>query len=219
MYINLRRIIMLPKTVQNDESHLVPDSAAPPSLTSKNCTKDSKVPCSKFKSLANRARELARWEKTKLLPASESSVYENLDEQSTMLKWPSNTTKKPQLRKKSCSTPVTKLLLSENEHIILSGQLVNDDFINVAQDLIKRRYPTVDGFQDVILSHILSYNIMKGDFVQLVHNGYSYWVVVSTLGCEFGNLDIFDSRTPRLTYALESLIAATLNSKADIIVR
>uniref|UniRef100_A0A1X7U2H9 Uncharacterized protein n=1 Tax=Amphimedon queenslandica TaxID=400682 RepID=A0A1X7U2H9_AMPQE len=44
-------------------------------------------------------------------------VYENLDEQSTVLKWPSNTTKKPQL------------LLSENEHIIFSRQWVIDDFI------------------------------------------------------------------------------------------
>lgn len=66
--------------------------------------------------------------------------------------------KKPQLRKKFRSTPLTKLLSSEYEHIILSGQWLNDDIIIVAQE---RRYPTVNGFQNVALGHTLSYNIRK----------------------------------------------------------
>lgn len=55
--------------------------------------------------------------------------------------------------------------------------------------------------------------------MQILHNGYNHWVVVSTLGCDFGNVDIFDSLTPHMTDALESQIAAMLNSKAVIIVR
>ena len=65
-----------------------------------------------------------------------------------------------------------------------------DKLINAALQLIQAQHLCVNGLQDI---QTLAFNIMQGEFIQVLHNGAGHWVFVSTIGCSPGQVDIFDS--------------------------
>ena len=108
----------------------------------------------------------------------------------------------------------TPSLSVEEERLLLSGSCLNDLLVNAAQHPLQAAHPHVKGLQDVFLGRILAFDIIRGDFVQIL----AYWcctqgmhcIHVSTIGCGDVEVDVFDSMGPGLTRTLERQIASIL---------
>ena len=59
----------------------------------------------------------------------------------------------------------------EDKKDLLSGGWLSDTVIVAAQNLIKAKYPSVRGLQDVTLGQSLAFNVIHEEFVQILHTG------------------------------------------------
>ena len=64
--------------------------------------------------------------------------------------------------------------------------------INAAQTLLKLHFPTT-GLQCTTLGMNPSFDVIKGSFVQILHNGANHWVTVSTLDAQPSHINVYDS--------------------------
>ena len=71
-----------------------------------------------------------------------------------------------------------------DEHILTSGDWLNDKLVNEAQNLILQAHPHICGFQNTNLGLTLAFNIMTSEFVQVLHTGCGHWVGISTIACK-----------------------------------
>ena len=108
-------------------------------------------------------------------------------------------------------------LTTDDEKVLLNGGWLSDLLINAGQRLIQRTYPHVCGLQDIALGHTLAFDVMHGEFVQVLHTGKGHWVTISTIGCQAAEVDVFDSMCPALTGILQRQIAALLCTQHDVI--
>ena len=76
-----------------------------------------------------------------------------------------------------------------------STQWINDNIINVAQTMIKRNVPSINGFQHTQLGKKLQFKIIdsKSPFIQILHVSGNHWVVVSNINCSKDVINIYDS--------------------------
>ena len=67
------------------------------------------------------------------------------------------------------------------------------DIIQQAQVLLQLENPAIDGFQRPTLGPVRNFNIVSGEFVQILHTGNSHWVCISSIGCMPGHVNLYDS--------------------------
>ena len=67
----------------------------------------------------------------------------------------------------------------EDERVLLENEWLTDRLINAGQDLIKSCYSQVRGLQNVSLGKTLAFEVMKGEFIQILHTGRDHWVTIS----------------------------------------
>ena len=60
------------------------------------------------------------------------------------------------------------------------------------QVLIQKRYPTMPGLQDLILGQTLSFEVIREEFVQILHSGGNHWITISTISCPPATVIIYD---------------------------
>ena len=70
---------------------------------------------------------------------------------------------------------------------------LSDSIINAAQALLKTANPSMCGLQNVNLGQSNSYDVQRGEFVQIIHNGKDHWQVISTVGIKHPSVNVFDS--------------------------
>ena len=97
--------------------------------------------------------------------------------------------------------------------MLLNGGWLNDKIIEAGQKLIKEAFPAIAGLQQVNLGQTLAFDVVKEEFVQVLHTGFGHWLTISTIGCKEGSVDVFDSMAPALNSQLELQIAAILHSQ------
>ena len=61
---------------------------------------------------------------------------------------------------------------------------LNDNIIHAAQVLLKSQAPMVGGLQEPGKGHVCSFDIERGEFVQILHDGHGHWLMVSTVGAK-----------------------------------
>ena len=72
-------------------------------------------------------------------------------------------------------------------------QWLNDKIINAAQRLLKKQYG-VPGLQDTVLGHTCAFDVVGGlEFVQVLHSNGNHWLTVSTVGCSYSTVKVYDS--------------------------
>ena len=74
-----------------------------------------------------------------------------------------------------------KLVFSEQEkESILSQQMLTDESINLAQNLLSQQFPDVDGLMDTVLGKINGFDIVKTSrrFSQILHTGAMHWICI-----------------------------------------
>ena len=101
--------------------------------------------------------------------------------------------------------------------MLLTGGSLSDVLVNAAQRLIQAAHSHVAGLQDVSLGLTLAFDVIQGEFVQVLHTGAGHWVTISTIGCGPAEVDVFDSLCPFLNGALERQIAELLCTEQDVI--
>ena len=73
-----------------------------------------------------------------------------------------------------------------------NGWLENT-IIQYAQALLRTVNPALQEFQRTSLEAYLNFDKVDGDFVQILHTGGNHWVCVSSIGCEKGFVNLYDS--------------------------
>ncbi len=67
------------------------------------------------------------------------------------------------------------------------------DIIQEAQVLLQKVHPGIAGFQRPTLGPVRNFEIVTSEFIQILHVGNSHWVCVSSIGCDPGDVKLFDS--------------------------
>lgn len=90
---------------------------------------------------------------------------------------------------------IKELQLNEDDRqCILPNQWLNDKIINVAQKLLKRSHPEVNGLQKTYLGETLTYTIERGKFVQILHINGNHWITISNVFSQRNEIiSVYDS--------------------------
>ena len=65
--------------------------------------------------------------------------------------------------------------------------------IHQAQVYLQQLNTGIRGLQRPVLGPVRSFDIMRGDFVQILHTGDKHWVCISSIGCLSGEVNLYDS--------------------------
>ena len=65
--------------------------------------------------------------------------------------------------------------------------------IHQAQICLKQLNPNIEGLQRPTLGPIRNFDVVGGEFIQILHSGGNHWVCVSSIGCSKGYVNLYDS--------------------------
>ena len=86
-----------------------------------------------------------------------------------------------------------KLDESDYQTIISPTSWLTGDIIHQAQVLLQKENSAIEGFQRPTLGPARNFNVVSGEFVQILHTGSNHWVCISSIGCLPGHVNLFDS--------------------------
>ena len=98
-----------------------------------------------------------------------------------------------------------KILESENDWL-------DDKLINASQNLLKKQYPQIGGFQNTLFGQNLSFKVERGTFVQIIHSR-NHWVCITNTGCNKGEMEVIDSMFDTLPQKAVNQVAAFVHSE------
>lgn len=84
-------------------------------------------------------------------------------------------------------------LTQEDKQVVSKGKWLTDSVITAAQKLMKRKYPHIGGLQNTVLAETLSFDVQRGQFVQVLNVSRSHWITVSNIGCKPAAIAVYDS--------------------------
>ncbi|XP_065648764.1 uncharacterized protein LOC136078033 isoform X2 [Hydra vulgaris] len=89
----------------------------------------------------------------------------------------------------------SKISLCQNDLSDISNNgWLSDNVINMFQNMMKIQFKDINGLQDTILGQTLAFNTYNNiPFVQVLHDGHSHWVAISTYRCKPGEVFLMDS--------------------------
>ena len=88
--------------------------------------------------------------------------------------------------------------------ILQSSRWVDDLIITASQNLLRRQ---VGSLQPPVLATQLAMEPQGGEFMQIVNIGTNHWITLSTVGCQPGHINVYDSLHMCLSTAVKELIA------------
>ena len=113
---------------------------------------------------------------------------------------------------------IGKINLSEKHKEILISETgwLDDSIVIAAQYMLQMHY-SIPGLQNTLLGYSLTYEIMRKEFIQILHNGDNHWVTVSTVGLESSHISLYDSLHSPLSNFTKDQICALLNTDKPFI--
>ena len=86
-------------------------------------------------------------------------------------------------------------MLGNSDYNIISdpAEWLTGDIIKSAQVLIKQVNPLIEGLQRPTLGRVRRFDVVAGEFIQILHTGSDHWVCVSSIGCQPGVVNLYDS--------------------------
>ena len=115
-------------------------------------------------------------------------------------------------------TPLYRLTNRDKELIHSPIGWLNDSIIIAAQDLIVQQSPNMSGLQPTTLGQIMAFQVHRGEFVQILHVEGCHWCTVSTVGCEDGVVNVYDSIFLSVSTSTVRIIASLVFSSAPRLV-
>ena len=105
-------------------------------------------------------------------------------------------------------------LTDKHRQILQSSQWVDDEIVAASQNLLHQQHPGVGSIQSPILTSQLAMEPQGGrEFVQIVNIGNNHWITLSTVGCQPGHINVYDSLHICLSSNVKELIADLLQLK------
>jgi len=103
-----------------------------------------------------------------------------------------------------------------------SDHLLDDIHMGAAQELIKKQFPHLGGLQNTVMQNSEMLMSLKGnsDNLQIVHvelGQTNHWVLLSTVGCPEGEIDLYDSLQQKPSSDTQTVIARYLRSSSPSI--
>ena len=75
--------------------------------------------------------------------------------------------------------------------------MLTDESINIAMQILKRKFPETKGLDDTALGKVHQLSIVRNKFVQVLHNGGCHWVCVDNFignkKCDRSAVHFYDS--------------------------
>ena len=98
------------------------------------------------------------------------------------------------------------LSLVENQYAWL-----NDKVITASQEILAQQFPHIEGLQPPTLQQVRGFKVHRGEFVQIINVSNMHWCVTSTVGCEPGEVRVYDTMFRRVQESTISIIASLTN--------
>ena len=95
---------------------------------------------------------------------------------------------------------------------------LTDSVITAAQALLLQHFPTMSGLQPPTLQQVNAFQVHSGEFVQIVNVRNNHWCVVSSVGCEEGVVNVYNSLYSSVSEDTVSLVASMVHSSASSLV-
>ena len=108
-------------------------------------------------------------------------------------------------------------LTAADREIILHPTAWPTDNILAAGQVLLQRQTGARGLQPPCLGQACAFNVQKGDFIQIISNGYNHWLTIITVGAPDGTVNIYDSLymsvNSRLTEQVISIVCTKMRSR------
>ena len=98
------------------------------------------------------------------------------------------------------------LSLVENQYAWL-----NDKVITASQEILAQQFPHIEGLQPPTLQQVRGFKVHRGEFVQIINISNMHWCVMSTVGCEPGEVRVYDTMFRRVQESTIPIIASLTN--------
>ena len=113
-----------------------------------------------------------------------------------------------------------KLSNADKDILLHPTAWLNDNIIHAAQLLLKKQAPVVGGLQEPGKGQVCAFDIERGEFIQIIHDGHGHWLMISTIGVKNdGEVHVYDSMYPSVGSYTKKQIASILcteQSKIDV---
>ena len=151
-----------------------------------------------LKNMRNEARKGGKQEKSWSGPYTVSSVqpkglYKLQNEHGDELKTSFNSTRLKAYFHPVQSKPAKVDLPERERDIILNNQRLDDTIINRSQNILRKQFPNIGGWQDTLLCQT-SFTSIAEESVQVHFTGKNHWVCSSSIG---GYVRMYDSATSK----------------------
>jgi len=67
------------------------------------------------------------------------------------------------------------------------------DIVQAAQVLLQEVNPLLEGLQRSTLGRVRNFDVVSGEFLQILHTGSDHWVCICSIGCLPGKVHLYDS--------------------------
>lgn len=108
------------------------------------------------------------------------------------------------------------LLSEEDKSIILSGKWLTDKHMDFSQNLLKKQFPGLNGLQSTLWLSKHPSIVSSTNFLPIVHARNNHWIVLSTLGCQANQVNVYDSLYVDVDRDTEKLIKKLFGTDISI---
>ena len=86
-------------------------------------------------------------------------------------------------------------VLGDREYRIIESKTgwLDCTIIHEAQRILKNINPLIEGFQRPTLGPCKNFDLVTSEFIQIIHTGGNHWVCISSIGCQQGIVNVYDS--------------------------
>ena len=92
------------------------------------------------------------------------------------------------------SDPISHIELTQKDWSTLTmDDYLNDNHINLAQEVLRRQFKNLSGFQSTLRLTKLKEPLPAIGAIQVLHSRGNHWIVATTVGCSAGEVIVFDS--------------------------
>ena len=75
------------------------------------------------------------------------------------------------------------------EKCLIKQEAVTPNIVNLVQNILEETHSSINGLQGVHRRCIQAFERVRGDFIQILHDGFGHWVCVSNLGVDIKQPD------------------------------
>ena len=104
------------------------------------------------------------------------------------------------------------VLTIRDKKSILEGEMLNDEHVNFAQQLLKAQFSSLNGLRSTLLQSKKQPLSECSQALQIIHSRGNHWIAASTVSISDGTVRVYDSVYDTLDEDTKSIISAIFHS-------